>query len=171
MRTEPPVTLNSAPAVDPSTIERAREQLRDTAQKLCNDAARSIHLPPHRDIDACVNDTLSAAVDNRNSTHTTNAVTVAGTSAPPRTASKRFDPDKRSMRVSVADLDQSTPEGARIAEQRLRHAARVLCGRLSDELDLGSQPHFVACVDQAMADAQRSLAMQLSAQNLRPAGH
>jgi UrcA family protein len=66
--------------------------------------------------------------------------------------------DQRSMSVSLADLDLTTAAGARTARERLHQAARRLCSELTDSLDLGHQPHFVHCVDQATARALRQLA-------------
>jgi UrcA family protein len=55
--------------------------------------------------------------------------------------------------VSFADLDLSTPEGARAAHDRLHEVARGVCGHAEDDLDLSHQANFVACVDEAMAQA------------------
>jgi UrcA family protein len=65
--------------------------------------------------------------------------------------------DKRAAVVSVADLDLTTPAGARSARDRIHESARRLCRQLADIHDLGHQPHFVACVDQAMARALQKL--------------
>ena len=62
-----------------------------------------------------------------------------------------------SAKVSLAGLDLSTPEGLGIARDRLHDAARLLCSRVADSRDLGHQPHFVACVDEAMAAALRQI--------------
>ena len=69
------------------------------------------------------------------------------------------DPNQRSMNVSLADLDLTTAAGARTAHERLHQAARRLCSELADSEDLGHQPHFVQCVDQATASALRQLAL------------
>jgi UrcA family protein len=68
-------------------------------------------------------------------------------------------PDSRTVRVSLADLDLSTPEGARAARDRLHNTARRLCSQfqLVHTQDLSHQPNFVACVDQALADALRQV--------------
>jgi UrcA family protein len=61
--------------------------------------------------------------------------------------------ETRVAKVSLADLDLSTPEGARAARERLHAMARHLCMRLEGDHDLGHQPHFVACVDETLVDA------------------
>lgn len=65
--------------------------------------------------------------------------------------------DKRVAVVSLADLDTSTPQGARAARDRLRDTARLLCMRVQDSRDLGHQPHFVACVEQALTRALQQM--------------
>lgn len=63
--------------------------------------------------------------------------------------------DKRVAPVSLADLNLATPQGAQTARDRLRETARQLCSRVQDSRDLGHQQHFVACVQEALADALR----------------
>lgn len=63
--------------------------------------------------------------------------------------------DKRVAAVSLADLNLSTPQGVRAARERLRETARRLCSDVQDSRDLGHQPHFVACVQETLADALR----------------
>jgi UrcA family protein len=60
-------------------------------------------------------------------------------------------PATRSVRVSLAGLDLSTPDGARYARERIRKAALDLCARNP------SQRSIDWCVDQAMAAAQRQI--------------
>jgi UrcA family protein len=67
-------------------------------------------------------------------------------------------PVTRSAKVSLADLDLSTPDGARAARERLRETARRLCGQVADHLDLSHQANFVKCIDETMAKALRQVA-------------
>jgi UrcA family protein len=67
-------------------------------------------------------------------------------------------PVTRSAKVSLADLDLSTPDGARAARERLRQTARRLCGQVADSLDLSHQANFVACVNETLAKALRQVA-------------
>jgi UrcA family protein len=62
-------------------------------------------------------------------------------------------PVTRSTSVSLAGSDLSTPEGTRLARDRLRAAARRLCTQVADELDFSHQTNFVACVDETLATA------------------
>jgi len=80
------------------------------------------------------------------------AKAAAASSSASGTASQR-----RSMTVSIVDLDLSTAAGQQVAQQRLHEAARRLCTRLSDSEDLGHQPHFLACVERASVTAMRQL--------------
>jgi UrcA family protein len=65
--------------------------------------------------------------------------------------------DMRAKQVSLADIDLSTVEGQRAAHERLHQAARQLCSHVADELDLSHQANYLACIDMAMAKAERSL--------------
>jgi len=75
------------------------------------------------------------------------------------------DPSSGGMRakqVSLADIDLSTAEGQRAAHERLHRAARQLCSQVADELDLSHQANYLACIDMAMAKADRSLQAMVS---------
>jgi UrcA family protein len=63
----------------------------------------------------------------------------------------------RAAKVSLADLDLATPEGARTARDRLHETARRLCAQVADYEDLSHQANFVACVDAALAAALRQI--------------
>ena len=69
-------------------------------------------------------------------------------------------PVQRRLSVSLSDLDLTTAAGARAAQERLHQAARRLCSELADSEDLGHQPHFVDCVDRALAGALSQLPLQ-----------
>jgi len=56
-------------------------------------------------------------------------------------------------RVSLADLDLSTPEGAGIAHQRLDAVARRLCGELARRRDLLYPRNTAACVHDTLTGA------------------
>src|SRR5215469_15571704 len=66
-------------------------------------------------------------------------------------------PETLIARISLADLNLSTPEGARVARDRLQEAARRLCVRLAESRDVGRQWHLRACMKEAVADAWRQL--------------
>jgi UrcA family protein len=65
--------------------------------------------------------------------------------------------EMRAKSVSLADIDLSTVEGQSAARERLHQAARHLCSRVADDLDLSHQANYLACVDMAMAKAERLL--------------
>ncbi|MBV9726427.1 MAG: UrcA family protein [Gammaproteobacteria bacterium] len=60
-------------------------------------------------------------------------------------------PAPRSVRVSLAGLDLSTPDGARDARERIRKTARDLCAQNLGHSSLES------CVEQVGAAAQRQI--------------
>jgi UrcA family protein len=62
--------------------------------------------------------------------------------------------ETRAVKVSLADLDLSTPEGMHLAYERLHQVARQLCLGFKDIRNIAHQPEsFVRCVDDAVADA------------------
>lgn len=85
-------------------------------------------------------------------------------------------PVTRTANVSLADLDLSTPEGARAARERLRKEARRLCSQVADSEDLSHQTNFAACVDETLANALRQVAgpalvAGAAAASAQPASH
>jgi UrcA family protein len=65
--------------------------------------------------------------------------------------------ETRAVKVSLADLDLSTPEGLGAARDRLHQTARRLCSQLEDMRSIAHQPTFVKCVDESLADALRQI--------------
>jgi len=61
------------------------------------------------------------------------------------------------IHVQLTDLNLGTQTGRETANDRLRHAARLVCSRVSDPEDLGRQIHVKACIEQTMAKATESL--------------
>ena len=70
------------------------------------------------------------------------------TAAPPRTLDSK---------VSLSDLDLSTPEGVRAAHKRLRHKAEHLCHQLWDSTSASFRWTYDACVKETLADAIQQL--------------
>ncbi len=66
--------------------------------------------------------------------------------------------------VALADLDLSTPEGMRVARDRLHTMAQRVCAEPAGGGGLSSEPNFVTCVDStlagALADNQRPWAIR-----------
>ena len=64
-------------------------------------------------------------------------------------------PDTRSMQVSLAGLDLTTPDGARSAYDRLTAAAEHLCMQLSSDHKSAFRETYVECVHETLTDAVR----------------
>lgn len=64
-------------------------------------------------------------------------------------------PETLTARVSLADVALSTPEGQRVAHNRLQQAARRLCSRLEARhpQSLAHYPTYIRCVDATLARA------------------
>ena len=75
----------------------------------------------------------------------------------------------RNARVSLTDLDLSTPEGMQAARERVRATARRSCLQLSDPDDLFALWTFQACVDRAVTAALRQVTRPTTLQ--QAAGH
>jgi UrcA family protein len=58
--------------------------------------------------------------------------------------------------ASLSDLDLSTPEGMRVARDRLHTMAQRVCAELGSH-GLSSQPTLAACVDSTVANALRQI--------------
>jgi UrcA family protein len=62
------------------------------------------------------------------------------------------------VNVSLSDLNLSTPEGMRLARNRLHAMAERLCAQRGGGSELSSQqPTFAACVDSTVANALRHI--------------
>jgi UrcA family protein len=66
-------------------------------------------------------------------------------------------PGTRAAKVLLADLDLSTPEGLRIAYDRLHDTARRLCSQQEDMQSVAHYPTYVKCVDETLAAALRQV--------------
>ncbi len=66
-------------------------------------------------------------------------------------------PEQVSVRVSFADLNLSSQDGARQMMGRIQGAARSICGESAANNDLADRARQNACVDQTVSDAVRSL--------------
>jgi UrcA family protein len=66
-------------------------------------------------------------------------------------------PATRIAKVSLADLDLSTPEGARAAYERIKTTAKHLCFQLSDPRKVDDQVLHKACLVETLADIVRRI--------------
>jgi UrcA family protein len=67
------------------------------------------------------------------------------------------NPESVSVRITYADLNLSSQEGAREMMGRIEGAARIICGESSSNNDLAERSREHACVNQTMSGAVRSL--------------
>jgi UrcA family protein len=61
------------------------------------------------------------------------------------------------MVVSLANLNLSTPDGVRIAHDRIKRMARRVCRQLSGSIDPTEMWRYANCVDDAIAAALRQI--------------
>jgi UrcA family protein len=171
------VSLADLDLSTPEGARAARERLHETARRLCAQVADSLDLSQQPNFVACVDETLAAALRKVQGTAAasdppvqTKAIATIGHQPAPVTSYSR------TSKVSLADLDLTTPEGARAARERLRKEARHLCSQVADSEDLSAQPNFVACVDESLAKALRqvespALVAGVAAASAPPASH
>lgn len=136
-------------------MRRARDRLHIMAEHLCAERSNGREPSLQPPFGACVDSTVANAlrhIDTLRQTHVTalNSVTVGAS-------------------VSLADLDLSTLEGARIARQRLEAMARRLCDELARRQDLAYQANYAACVRDSLAGALAQADTLAAATNTRTA--
>ena len=117
----------------------ARDRLHNMAERLCADRGAGRNPSSQPAFRACVESTVANAlrqldVVKQNDMTARNSVTL-GTG------------------VSLADLDLSTLEGARIARQRLEAMAQRLCRELARRQDLAFPPDYPTCVHNSLTGA------------------
>jgi UrcA family protein len=115
----------------------ARERLQAMAQRICAGHADIPGLSSSPNIVACVDGTLAGALRNIRTLRPANETTRHSVT--------------RAANVSLADLNLSTPEGFRVARERLEAMARRLCAELARGNDLSYQPNWAACVNDTIA--------------------
>lgn len=72
-------------------------------------------------------------------------------------------PEVVAAKVSLADLDLTTPEGARVAHDRLAAAALRLCNKFGDTRRISNVATIGDCSRDTLNDALRRLNLQLVA--------
>jgi len=115
----------------------ARERLHAMAQRICAGQAEIAGLSSSPNFVACVDNTLTGALRNIRTLRPTNETTRHSVT--------------RAANVSLADLNLSTPEGFRVAHERLEAMARRLCAELARGNDLSYKPNWAACVNDTIA--------------------
>lgn len=150
------VQLSDLNLSTPAGMRAARERLQAMAESVCSEPAKSRGLPRQPNFAACVESTVAAHLKLIDALRQHN-VTVSNSVT-------------RAANVSLADLDLSTLEGARIARERLAAIARRVCGELARGQDLSYQPNYSACVHDTLAGALAQAAALAAAVNTRTAG-
>jgi len=133
------VALSDLNLSTPQGMRLARERLHTMAEQVCADRGEGLDLSSQPAFNACVDSTVAGAlrhIDALRQNHMTalNAVTFGAS-------------------VSLADLDLSTLEGARIARERLESTARRLCDELARRQDLSYPPNYAACLHDTLRGA------------------
>ena len=154
------VSLAGLDLSTPEGLGIARDRLHDAVRLACSRVADSRDLAHQPNFVKCVEDTQARAMQQVKKP-ALSEVEQSGTalrSTEANNGSNRVSGAATlAAKVSLFDLDLETPEGAHAAVERLHETARLLCSRVADSRDLGHQPHFVACVDEAMAAALRQI--------------
>jgi len=160
------VSLAGLDLSTPEGMSAARERLRGGAVRLCSQVADELNLSHHANFLKCVDSAVTSALQQL--TGPKLADHAAQAPAPKPTAPVSA-PLTRVETVSFADLDLSTPEGARAAHERLRKIAGNLCFKVGDASQLSHVTNFNACVDDAMASALPKIE-ELANKNAQPRG-
>jgi len=149
------VALSDLNLSTPEGMRWARDRLHATAERVCAERGGSREPSSQPTFAVCVDSTLANAlrqIDALRQANTTVRNSVTG-----------------SANVSLADLDLSTLEGARIASERLEAMARRLCGELARRQGLAYQPSWAACVQDTLAGALAQANVLAAARNSRTA--
>jgi len=145
----------------PAGVDAARDRLQQTARRRCSQVADRQDLSHQPNFIACMDETLAAALRQINGPvraaieepgewHTQQA-DVTRSRLPPTA------PETRVMVVSLASLNLSTPDGVRIAHDRIKRMARRVCRQLSGSIDPTEMWRYANCVDDAIAGALRQV--------------
>jgi UrcA family protein len=149
------VSLSDLNLSTPEGMRVARDRLQAMAERLCAERSGGRAPSSQPSFGACVDSTVANAlrhIDTLTQGHARalNSVTVGAS-------------------VSLADLDLSTLEGARIARQRLESMARRLCDELARRQDLAYQGNYAVCVHDSLAGALAQADTLTAAGNTRTA--
>jgi UrcA family protein len=154
------VTLADLDLSTSEGVNIARDRLHLAARRLCSQAV-TLNSSNVENYIACMNETLTDAV--RQIDQPGRAAVESG-----NWSTLPVNADKTDVRViSVAHIDLSTSEGARMAKQRVRKAAEHVCAQLAS-MDSGLDSNYAKCVNDATVVALRQIptpamaAMQVS---------
>jgi len=152
------VTLADLDLSTSDGVDIARNRLHQAARQLCSDTVgeASPHAP---DFIACVNDTVTNAL--RQIDQPGRAAIESGSwrvlpNDPTRADSPPSKLQSDVMVISISKAEMATPEGARIAKERIRKTARHICAQLAAQ-DHGVSSSYGQCVEEATTAALRQL--------------
>jgi UrcA family protein len=139
-------------------VDMARGRLIDTARQHCTQESANLEPSHGADFASCMDDTLMnelkplssnarAAIEAKGSAWSTFAEDLSG-----RTETA---PETSVVAVSIAELDLSSSEGVRIAQERIHKAVRRICSQLTSSQDPAS--HYAKCMNDSTTGALRQI--------------
>jgi UrcA family protein len=151
------VSLADLDLSTPGGVHIARNRLHQAARQLCSE---SVGEAPSRapEFVACLNDTVTGALRQIDQPGRAAIESGAWGRLPAgETAAVSSPSDVYSdvMIISMSKAELATPEGARIAKERIRKTARQVCAQVSQQPGLSST--YTQCVDEATAAALRQV--------------
>jgi len=152
------VTLADLDLSTPEGVNIARDRLHAAARQLCSQVAGPSPSNPTNFI-ACLNDTVTDALRQIDQPGRAAIESGAWNILPSGATSDRLPPSaiQSDVRViSVANFDLSTPDGVRMAKDRIKKTARHICGQLAAE-DTGLSSDYARCVDDTTLAALRQV--------------
>jgi len=151
------VTLAGLDLSTPEGVDIARNRLHQAARQLCSQAVGEATIHAAQFV-TCMNDTVTDALRQIDlparvaiESGAWRVLPTAGASADSPPSSVRSDV----MVISMSKAEMATPEGARIAKERIRKTARHVCGQLAQ--DHGVSSSYGQCVEEATTAALRQI--------------
>jgi UrcA family protein len=149
------VSLSDLNLSTPEGVRLARDRLHTQAERVCAGRGGGNGPSPQPAFAACVDGTVATALRQIDALRQTGMTVINSVTL--------------GARVSLADLDLSTLEGAVIARRRLEAMARRLCSELARRQDLSYQSNYEACVHDTLAGALAQADALAAASNARTA--
>lgn len=142
----------------PTGVATARERLVDAAHQLCAQKVGNLNASQGPDFASCMDDTLINELKQQSSSARA-AIEAKGAawpvSAQDRSGGIETTPETSVVAVSIADLNLSSAESVRIAQQRIHNSAKRICTQLINSQDPAS--HYAKCVNDATTGALRQI--------------
>jgi UrcA family protein len=139
-------------------VDMARGRLIDTARRHCAQESGNPEPSHGADFASCMDNTLMNELKQLSSNARV-AIEAKGsawsTFAEDRSGKTETTPETSVVAVSIADLDLSSSEGVRIAQERIHKAVRRICSQLTSSQDPAS--HYANCMNDATTGALRQI--------------